>query len=125
MCLHFNYKVTSLIGAKFGYNGIYNDQWVPLEPGVVKTIHHSGGCYLGTARSCFDPDKIIAEISKKGINQLYLVGGTGTLRSAEVLYNLIRERKLPISLVLIPKSIENEIPIFDKSFGFETAIEAA
>lgn len=45
------------------------------------------------------------------------------MKSAEKLYQIIKERNLKISIVVIPKSIENEIPIIDKSFGFETAIE--
>lgn len=59
MCLFYNYKVKSIEGAKYGYNGIYNDQWQPLDPQTVRTIHHSGGCFLGTARSAFDPNAII------------------------------------------------------------------
>lgn len=48
-----------MFGAKWGLNGIYDDDWVELTPKLVKTIHHSGGSYLGTARSMFDPKLII------------------------------------------------------------------
>lgn len=44
------------------------------------------------------------------------------MKSAEILHEKIKERNLKIGIVVIPKSIENEIPIIDKSFGFETAI---
>lgn len=104
---------------------MYSNEWVQLLPQLVKTIHHSGGCFLGTARSKFDGEHVVDELTKKGINQLYLVGGLGCLKSAERLHQIIKERNLKLSVVVIPKSIENEIPIIDKSFGFETAIEEA
>jgi 6-phosphofructokinase 1 len=34
----------------------------------------------------------------------------------------MRKRKLEVSIVGIPKTIDNDIPIIDKSFGFETAV---
>jgi 6-phosphofructokinase 1 len=39
-----------------------------LVPKLVKTIHHSGGCFLGTVRSKFDGELIVDELTKKGIN---------------------------------------------------------
>lgn len=68
MCLFYNYKVTKIYGANNGYNGIYQSDWVELTPKLVKTIHHSGGCFLGTARSKFDGELIVDELTKKGIN---------------------------------------------------------
>jgi 6-phosphofructokinase 1 len=38
------------------------------------------------------------------------------------IYILNRRRKLKIAVVGIPKTIDNDIPIIDKSFGFETAV---
>ncbi|CAD8152339.1 unnamed protein product [Paramecium octaurelia] len=125
MCLFYNYKVQNIFGAKNGYNGIYNNDWIKLDPKIVKTIHHQGGCFLGTARSKFDGEMIVDELAKNGINQVYLIGGLGCMKSAEQLHEIIKSRNLKISIVVIPKSIENEIPIIDKSFGFETAIEEA
>jgi 6-phosphofructokinase 1 len=39
------------------------------------------------------------------------------------LFKEIRKRKLKISIVGIPKTIDNDIAIIDESFGFETAVE--
>lgn len=86
MCLYYNYKVKEIYGAKYGYSGVYSNEWVQLLPQLVKTIHHSGGCFLGTARSKFDGEHVVDELTKKGINQLYLVGGLGCLKSAERLH---------------------------------------
>jgi 6-phosphofructokinase 1 len=80
---------------------------------------------LGTSRGGFDLDKIIAALQKNGINQVYIIGGDGTHRGIYTLYNEIKKRKLKISIAGIPKTIDNDIPIIDHSFGYQTAVEEA
>lgn len=53
------------------------------------------------------------------------MGGDGTHRGIQAIFNEVRKRKLNISVVGIPKTIDNDIPIIDKSFGFETSVEEA
>ena len=36
-----------------------------------------------------------------------------------------RKRKLKVSVVAVPKTIDNDIPLMDKTFGFDTAVEEA
>jgi 6-phosphofructokinase 1 len=84
----------------------------------VRTIHHVGGNYLGFYRSQENATAIVDRLVDKEINQLYVIGGVGTIKFCEVLHQEIKNRKLPIALCVIPKSITNDIPIIDKSFGF-------
>ena len=56
-----------------------------LEPKVVKNIHKLGGTILGSSRGGFDADKILNSLVEKGINQVYLIGGDGTLRGINAL----------------------------------------
>ena len=53
---------------------------------------------------------------------MYIIGGDGTHRGILVLSEELKKRKLEISIIGIPKTIDNDIPIIDKSFGFETAV---
>ena len=80
MTLTYNYGCEEIYGAKFGYKGIYDDEWVRLIADQIKSIHHHGGTYLGTARGGFDCDKIINRIVAQGVNQVYIIGGDGTHR---------------------------------------------
>lgn len=57
--------------------------------------------------------------------QLYIIGGDGTMRGAVKIYNEIQRRNLNISLVAIPKTVDNDVGIIDRSFGFQTAVEMA
>lgn len=53
------------------------------------------------------------------------MGGDGTHAGVLELFKELRKRKLKISVVGIPKTIDNDIPIIDQSFGFETAVQEA
>ena len=55
--------------------------------------------------------------------KVYVIGGDGTHRGIKELYEEISKQKLKIAICGLPKTIDNDIPIIDKSFGFETAIE--
>ena len=90
---------------------------------MVRTIHHSGGNYLGFYRSEENPEAIIDKLLEKGINQLYIIGGMGAIKLCNLMHVEIRRRKHPIAFCVIPKSGTNEIPIIDKSFGFDTTVE--
>jgi len=128
MCLHYNYEVKDIFGIKLGYKGCYTDpenNWVKLTPEVVKNIHKMGGTILGSSRGGFDADKILDSLRDRGINQVYCIGGDGTHRGIDALIQRSIERKIVISFVGIPKTIDNDIPLIDYSFGFRTSVEIA
>ncbi|OUZ99254.1 Phosphofructokinase domain [Macleaya cordata] len=52
-------------------------------------------------------------------------GGDGTMRGAVKIFDEICKRKLNISVTGIPKTVDNDIGIIDRSFGFQTAVEVA
>eukprot|EP00871_Galdieria_phlegrea_P001173 jgi/Galph1/2056/GphlegSOOS_G759.1 len=124
-CLCFQYGVVDIFGVQQGYRGFYSKELVPLTTENVDNIHKMGGTVLGSSRGGFDLEKIMDSIIKYGINQVYVVGGDGTIRGACILSDACRSRKLPVTVASIPKTIDNDIPIIDKSFGFDTAVEEA
>mmetsp|Transcript_15521 Transcript_15521/g.15092 ORF Transcript_15521/g.15092 Transcript_15521/m.15092 type:complete len:239 (+) Transcript_15521:335-1051(+) len=128
MALHFNYEVPEIWGIKWGYKGIYTDpskNWVKLTPQNCKSIHKLGGTILGSSRGGFDSDKILEALTRHGINQVYIVGGDGTHKGIEELMKTSKHRQIPISFIGVPKTIDNDIPIIDHSFGFGTACGVA
>ena len=60
-----------------------------------------------------------------GIDVLFVIGGDGSMRGAMTLTSLIDERGLDIAVVGIPKTIDNDLPYTDQSFGFQTAFAQA
>jgi len=56
---------------------------------------------------------------------VYLIGGDGTHRGINALIKAAVERDIVISFAGIPKTIDNDIPLIDYSFGFNTSVEIA
>lgn len=52
---------------------------------------------------------------------MYLIGGDGTHKGINILVEKAVERRILCSFIGIPKTIDNDIPLIDKSFGFNTA----
>ncbi|KAL2553725.1 ATP-dependent 6-phosphofructokinase 3 [Forsythia ovata] len=123
--LHHMYDVKAVLGIVGGYRGFYSKNTISLTPKVVNDIHKRGGTILGTSRGGHDTKKIVDNIEDRGINQVYIIGGDGTQKGAAVIFEEIRRRGLKVAVSGIPKTIDNDIPVIDKSFGFDTAVEEA
>jgi 6-phosphofructokinase 1 len=126
--LYYRYGVTRIMGVKYGFEGLvaeYNHPVVELTPGLVSNLHYSGGSFLGSSRGNQDVGKIVDTLEIMNINILFCIGGDGTLRGAHAIHEEITNRKLKISVAGIPKTIDNDINLIDKSFGFETAFSIA
>ncbi|KAL5728955.1 6-phosphofructokinase [Ranunculus cassubicifolius] len=123
--LYHMYGVSKVLGIEGGYRGFYARNTVPLTPKVVNDIHKRGGTILGTSRGGHDKSKIVDSIQDRGINQVYIIGGDGTQKGASVIYEEIKRRGLKVAVAGVPKTIDNDIPIIDRSFGFDTAVEEA
>ncbi|KAG8084860.1 hypothetical protein GUJ93_ZPchr0010g9518 [Zizania palustris] len=123
--LHHMYGVTNVVGIEGGYKGFYASNTVELTPRSVNDIHKRGGTVLGTSRGGHDTTKIVDSIQDRGINQVYIIGGDGTQKGAATIHEEVQRRGLKCAVVGIPKTIDNDIVVIDKSFGFDTAVEEA
>jgi 6-phosphofructokinase 1 len=96
-----------------------------LTPDVVKDIHKWGGTILGTSRGQQDPAEIVDCLERMSVCNLFVIGGDGTIRGALKISQEIKRRDLKISVVGIPKTVDNDIMYIDRSFGFYTAFAEA
>jgi 6-phosphofructokinase 1 len=122
------YRVSEIFGFRYGYGGLVGKgghEPVKLTPSMVADIHNGGGTSLGTSRGDQDAREMVERLDQLDIGVLFVVGGDGTLRGAMKLVDEIRRRDLLISVVGIPKTIDNDIHFIDRSFGFESAYSAA
>jgi 6-phosphofructokinase 1 len=125
--LWFAYGVRRILGFRYGYEGLSAEGMVPLEltPGTVVDIHQQGGTFLGSSRGNQDPAVMAQMLAERGVDMLFVVGGDGTIRGAQELAAELKARSLPIAVVGVPKTIDNDIHFIDRSFGFESAYSAA
>jgi 6-phosphofructokinase 1 len=126
--LHYRYGVSRILGIKYGYEGLvssYNHPVVELTPSLVGALNYTGGSFLGSSRGNQDVGQIVDTLEILNVNILFCIGGDGTLRGAHAIHEEIVKRKLKIAIAGIPKTIDNDINLIDKSFGFETAFSIA
>lgn len=128
-CLWNRYGVRRIRGIRFGFKGLlpeFSYDTIDLRPEWVDDIHKIGGSFLGTSRGGGNRVTEIADaVESLNMNMLFIVGGDGTQRGAIEVAEELEKRKLKISVVGIPKTVDNDLLFIDRSFGFDTAVEKA
>lgn len=126
--LHHNYGVAKVWGIRYGYRGLnpaHGDAPILLTPHFVENIHQQGGTVLGSSRGPQDPAVTVEFLVQRKIDAIFCLGGDGTQRGAHAIHEEIKRRGLPIAVIGIPKTIDNDISYVTQTFGFSTALEKA
>jgi 6-phosphofructokinase 1 len=126
--LHYLYGVKHIKGVQFGFAGLnpaHRLPYVDLTPDVVREIHEDGGTFLGSSRGPQPVDVMVDSLEREEIRILFVIGGDGSLRGAKAIYEEVKERGLKIGVIGIPKTIDNDICLVSRTFGFDTAVSAA
>jgi phosphofructokinase-like protein len=124
-----------VVGYKFGYRGLYNNETIPLTIDKVSGILHRGGTILYSSNkdNLFDylveengklikkdvSDIAIENLKKEGIDALVVIGGDGTLTSAR---DFVRKG---VNVIGVPKTIDNDLAATEFTFGFNSALDVA
>ena len=128
MGLYYRYRVKNIAGIRYGFQGLipeYHHEAVSLTPEIVKDIHTLGGSILSSSRGNQNIGEMVDTLYRMNINIFFCIGGDGTMKAAELITEEINRRGLKISVIGIPKTIDNDLNLIDKSFGFDTAISMA
>ena len=126
--LIYAYGIQEVIGFKGGYGGLDPD--TPNKPIIlthdfVDDIHKEGGTVLGTSRGPVDVVRAVDNLVKMGINILFTIGGDGTQRGGNALFQEAKKRGHALSVVGIPKTIDNDVAFVSRTFGYLTAVQEA
>ena len=128
-CLWYRYGVRRITGIPFGYQGFLQKadlSPVSMDPAFVDDIHKIGGTVLGSSRGGGErTGEIVDSIERLGLNMLFTIGGDGTQRGAVAIAQEAERRGIELSVVGVPKTIDNDLSFIQKSFGFETAVAVA
>lgn len=123
-----------ILGIRHGLRGFYapgggavggGGKPIELSREAVQGIHLRGGTLLGTSRGGADVSEIVRRLSLWGVTQLYVVGGNGGNAAANAIHDECERTGVVCSVVGVPKSIDNDILLIDRCFGFDTAVEEA
>ncbi|XP_042396037.1 ATP-dependent 6-phosphofructokinase 5, chloroplastic-like [Zingiber officinale] len=121
------YGVKNIVGIQYGFRGFCDQSLreLPLSHQVVQNINLAGGSLLGVSRGGPSVSAIVDSIKAKAIDMVFVLGGNGTHAGAYAIHNECRKRKMKVTIIGVPKTIDNDIQLMDKTFGFDTAVEEA
>ncbi len=122
---YYKYHIPSVLGIRYGLEGFipsYGHNVMELTPEKVADIYQFGGTFLGSSRGPQDKVAIVDALERLNVNILFMIGGDGTMRAMASIVEEITKRNLRISVIGIPKTIDNDINFISQSFGFETAV---
>jgi 6-phosphofructokinase 1 len=125
MELHHRYGVRNIVGIKYGFQGLipkYGHPIMELTPEIVKDINTLGGSILSSSRGRQDIGEMVNALKRMNIDLLFCIGGDGTMRATERITEEITLRDHNIGVIGIPKTIDNDLNMIQKTFGFDTAI---
>jgi 6-phosphofructokinase 1 len=126
--LFYGYGVKNILGFKYGLQGFipkYGHDVMELHPENVGNILEMGGSILGSSRGPQSIDEVVDTLERMNIAILFMIGGDGTLMAATKIADAVTAMGLKISIIGIPKTIDNDIYLVSRSFGFETAVDVA
>ena len=126
--MHHAYGVKDVLGFRWGYQGLdpeHGAEPLILTHEMVDRIHLQAGTILGTSRGPVDTARAVENLIRRRVNVLFTIGGDGTQRGAQQLVMKAKRQGHALSVVGIPKTIDNDIPFVARSFGFLTAVEEA
>ncbi|MBL0206430.1 MAG: ATP-dependent 6-phosphofructokinase [Propionivibrio sp.] len=126
--LHHSYGVREILGFVNGYQGL--DPWrgsepIPLTPEFVEDIHKEGGTELNTSRGPVDVSVAVDNLIRRKVDMLFVIGGDGTQRGGEAILREAQQRGHALSVIGIPKTIDNDVAFVSRTFGYVTAVEEA
>jgi len=122
------YGLKRVLGFRFGYSGLVSHQGPPpieLSLDDVAVVHRRGGSMLGVSRGHQEPSDMVDGLVAHGVDSLIAIGGDGTLRGVHAICEEIARRDLRITVVGVPKTIDNDIGWVQRSFGLDTAVAVA
>ncbi|HLP35677.1 6-phosphofructokinase [Lacibacter sp.] len=119
------YHNMEVFGIMRGYQGMIDDDIVPMHSRSVANIIQRGGTILKTARCVefYEPEgrkKAYENLKKHGIDGLVIIGGDGSFRGAQKFSN-----EFDIPCIGLPGTIDKDIAGSDFTIGFDTAVNTA
>ena len=124
------YGVRDILGVKYGFRGFVERtgplrEPVKLTSQLVDTIHLTGGSILGSSRGGSDVREIVENIRAMDLDFVFIIGGNGSHAGALAIDELCRAKGVKTAVVGVPKTVDNDILLLDRTFGFQTAVDEA
>ncbi len=121
---------TDVWGAIDGWKGLLNNNYRTLSKRDMAGIVSTGGTILGTVRmpelasNVAMQEKIARNLHDNHFDYLFLCGGNGSVKAANVINTILRRENLLTRILVAPGSIDNDVcNNFGSSLGFYSALD--
>lgn len=108
-------EISSLLGARFGVEGVLSESWVDLfavEAQRLSAIGRAPASALGTSRLAVtreDLERVLDVCRARGVRFLFYTGGNGSMVTAHDLATLARDKGHALTVIGVPKTIDNDL----------------
>ena len=79
----------------------------------------------GSSRGGSDTADIVDAVAEMELDFLFVIGGNGSHAGALAIDDMCKQRGMCTSVICVPKTIDNDILLLDRTFGFQTAVDEA
>lgn len=116
-----------ILGAYRGIEGVLSDRVVDLFPVSRpdwESIARAPGSALGTTRKKLaqgDPEGVVDFIERRGITHWLLIGGNDSAETALTLSTAAKDAGLDLTVMLVPKTVDNDLVGTDHAPGYGSA----
>lgn len=128
-CAHHFDRIGKLYCARHGIIGVLNNDIIDsssLPQAQIELLPQTPGMAFGSCRyrlpdqmnECDDYERLLATLKKRNIGFVFLNGGNGTLHAARKIHKFLVKMAYDCSVIVIPKTVDNDIECIDHSPGF-------
>jgi 6-phosphofructokinase len=120
-------QITSLYGARFGIAGVLTEQLTDLfaqPPELMESVGRSPASALGSSRREVEPadlQHVLDVLRAHDARYFFYTGGNGSMGTASQIDRLARDSGYELSVIGVPKTIDNDLCETDHAPGYASA----
>ena len=116
-----------LYGAVHGLEGVLGENFLDLRrqsKAAWSRVARTPGAALGSARRKLQPEEVPAvlrTLAERGITYFFPIGGNDSAETAHTLEAAARASGQPLTVIAVPKTVDNDLPETDHCPGYGSA----
>jgi ATP-dependent phosphofructokinase / diphosphate-dependent phosphofructokinase len=121
---HDTGRFNRVVGMQFSFEGLLNDELIDLtaqDPAIIAGLRNTPSAALGTSRRKLSDDDhtiILEKLRALDAGALVLIGGNDSADGAHRLHLAAKDAGYDLSVILAPKTIDNDLPLTDHCPGY-------
>lgn len=117
-------EIVAMYGSIHGILGVLHENMIDLNresPRTISLLRQTPSSSLGSSRYKLkeeDYDRILKVLAAHDIRYFFIAGGNDSMDTANRVFRMARERGYELSVMGLPKTVDNDLPITDHCPGY-------